>query len=120
MGYAACETSRRWRALHAILEGARRICDLQLRWHWEEFCLQISVPGSVDVWTDAQVVQNTFEMTLGAQIVAMVRGYSRYRLNVNWGVRLVDRSQAEHLFEDVCKLLLKELLAEDPLCRLDD
>ena len=36
------------------------------------------------------------------------------------GLRGVRNLQAEHLLEDVCKLLLKKSLAEDPLGRLDD
>ena len=52
--------------------------------HREEFCLHLE---SLGAQTCGQVLrlstvqlQNTFGTTLGAQIAAMVRGYSRYRL----------------------------------------
>ena len=79
----------------------------------------LRVPGSADVWTGAQVVDSAAAEHLRNDLGCPDRCHGSksqsIQAEVNWGVRLDDRRQAGHLIEDVCKRLLKKLLAEDLL-----
>ena len=79
--------------------------DEQPRWHREEFCLQIRVSGSADVWTGAQVVDSADAEHLGDDLGCPDRCRGRWlqsiQAEVIWGVCLADRRQAQHLIEVV-------------------
>ena len=70
------------------------------------------------MWTGAQVVDSAAAEHLGNDLGRPSLPWSKsqsIQAEVNWGVRLDDRRQAGHLIEEVCKQLLKKLLAEDLL-----